>query len=280
MHCRIGTITVALILASSHHTDAEGEELDRWIKAAIQTEDEPYKEYRQLFALADANDLASLKRHRHVSIAIQAAWEEARHSLPKQKRTEGWLPSDRRALARFLGFIEGRTQVAIPDWWFDFVSRGPNPKEQSWYHDVNAKYARAPKGTQVSLNSGEYQLTVGKDSIVLPKSILQVDDDGNLYGGISAAFTEDQCFVAIHTDIGFPHTLACLSRSTQKLQWAKQCCGCWIGGGSGIHESWISLAVQHNRVTLFGAAWTGHYLHAFSAADGTQLFKFSTIFGR
>lgn len=138
----------------------------------------------------------------------------------------------------------------------------------------------APKDTTISLDDGRYTLHISNDSVPLPESILTKTDHGNLWGRLSGLFTEKHCFVAIHDDVGYRHDVACIERSTGELVWVEEACGCWIGGATGIHESWVTVTVQDAQVVVFGAAWTGFYMHSFDAATGKSKFKFSTVFAR
>jgi hypothetical protein len=63
---------------------------------------------------------------------------------------------------------------------------------------------------------------------------------------------------------------------SKKLVWKSEACGCWWGGASGIHESWVSLIpTVDGRVFLFGSASIGFYAHGFDASNGKPLVRFS-----
>src|SRR5262249_42532767 len=123
-----------------------------------------------------------------------------------------------------------------------------------------------------------YSLIIGKDSIKLPDEILQKSDDGNLFGSISGCFTPNYCFVAVHDDVGYPSAVACIDRSSGKLLWKAEACGCISGFAMGRHQSWVSVIVHEDRVFVFGAASVGFYAQAFRSDSGKTIFQFSTDF--
>lgn len=278
--------TIAFLLPlASFAQEEKGEDERRSIEqliAAVNSAEFPHEvgdAYRDLFAGVGKDGLAALQRDSDTSISVQAAWAKVEGTLTDEERNEGLRPHDKQALSRFVGFVEGRTRMPIPQWWADFVVKGPVEARQTWYHNAGLGLVFAPNDTQVTVNGGKYTLRIADESVELPDSILTKSDQGNLWCRFSGLFTEKHCFIAVHNDVGYSHKVACIDRTTGNLDWASDACGCWFGGASGIHESWVTVAVQQEQVVIFGASWTGFYMHAFDVVTGKSRWRFSTAFG-
>ena len=253
--------------------------LEKLTAAVISAESyDVWEAYRELFTAAGKDHIPALQCHNDGSIAVQAAWQKVIGTLTEKEREEGLPPRDKQALSRFVGFVEGRTRVAVPKWWADFIVKGPVKAKQKWYHNAGRKYVFAPKDTRITSDGDGYTLHISNDSVKLPDSILRKADSGELVCRVSGLFTQKHCFVAVHDGVGFSHDVACVDRTTGKLVWVSKACGCWIGGASGVHESWVTVTHQHGQVVIFGASWTGFYMHSFDPVTGKSRFKFSTVF--
>lgn len=242
--------------------------------------------YRSLFEAAGKDGLSALKRSRYDSIAIQAAWEEVTLSVP-EKEGPGVYHPDKDKLNRFLEFLEERAKVNVPKWWAEIVVDAranrrnniyPGNPTKTPYHNAGLDFITAPHDTIIKKDGDSYVLKIAKNSIKLPDQILQKSDDGSLYGSFSGYFTSKHCFVAVHNSVGYSHDVACIDRSSGKVVWNAEACGCWWGSATGIHESWVSVTLQKDRVLVFGAASIGLYAHAFQANNGKTIFRFSSGF--
>src|SRR5437867_3623978 len=75
-----------------------------------------YTASRALFAIATDQELAELRKRSDDGIALRAAWEAFRRTLPISDQED--TPNlDERRLHRFLGFTEARLRVSAPEWW-------------------------------------------------------------------------------------------------------------------------------------------------------------------
>jgi hypothetical protein len=234
-----------------------------------------------------AEGIRHLQHSQHDSIAIQAAWQEIKLSIPKDKAPAPYQP-DKDRLKWFLAFFERRAKVTAPEWWAELLlgakayRRGNSyfgMPAKNPYHNAGIEDVNAPHDTTIRPDAESFRLTVGKDSIVLPREIVSKSDDGSPFvENVSAAFTPAHCFVAVHDPVGSPHDVACINRSTGKLVWRAQACGDWWGSSTGYSESWVSVIVQDDRVAVFGSSGIGVYAHAFRPDNGQTLFRFSTGF--
>ena len=192
---------------------------------------------------------------------------------------------DKTELSRFLGFVEGRSRSAIPEWWTEVVLDvtvnywgmvSPGDPAEVPYHNAGLKWVSAPIGTTVQKKGDSYTLQIDKESVSLRGDLLEKSTCGEPLFSVSGYFTEDHCFVAVHQEVGHPYTLTCLDRRRGTVVWQSEVCGCHWDGGSGVFFHWVETVVTENRVVVFGVARSGFYAHGFESDDGDTLFRFST----
>lgn len=233
-----------------------------------------------------ADDLPRPRTSTDDSAALRAAWDSVAETVPIKQGAAQYQP-DAQSLAWFLGFVEGRTRVAPPNWWSKAVKgaqagrrdsirpgRLPDPPV---YHRATFDFVRIPIDATLEKDGNLILYRVGDNKLGIPEELLDRADNGQLGCEISGCFTDRHLFVAVHSDIGSAHDVACLDRASGKLVWKATACGCWEGSATGQHASWVSVVpTDDDRVFVFGAALTGFYLHGFRASDGASLVRFST----
>lgn len=245
-----------------------------------------HKLYRSLFAKAGIDGLSRFQSLDDDSIAIQAAWETVRLTVPVENGKEVYRP-DHDKLVWFLGFVHGRIRCMPPEWWREAIldSRANRRKNiyggdptSSPYHRSGINDVNCPKDASVEELGNSVIYKVAEESIKIPEEILVRSDAGNLVCDISGSFTDKHCFLAIHDDVGFPHKVACIDRTTGKLVWESTACGCWVGGATGVGKSWVSVVHSGGSVFVFGQSSIGFYFHVFRALDGETLIHFSNYY--
>jgi hypothetical protein len=245
--------------------------------------------YRKLFEMVGAEGIRKLEMHPDDGVAIQAAWEEVVLTVPEHESDSLFKP-DRDKLNRFLGFLEGRARVRAPKWWAEVVLGseayrrdaiyGGRPKENP-YHKAEAGTARSPHNTTLSSKDGKVVLHVGEESVAIPSGMLKYWSDGGVLDNVSASVTRTRCYIAVHDDVGFPFHLYCLDRQSDKILWASDVWGTFFGcGATGVHEGWVAVTKEDNRVVVFGATPSGFHVEAFRAKDGRSLFRFSSSYSK
>ena len=269
-------------------TSTSARDLDNVIKKVAGADDgyRASSAYRELFSAAGREGISGLKRDSDESIAIQAAWEEVRLTVPEKQGPKVYRPKKDK-LVWFVGFLEARSRSTVPKWWAESVhdaraNRRDNiyggEPTKSPYHNAGLKFVNAPIGTTVKQNGKQCSVHVGDASIVLPSELVDLCDDGSLCEHVSATFTKSECFIAIHGDVGYPHVVACVDRNSGKTRWKSRACGCWWGGATGVHIGWVTVIVHDDRVSMFGKSSIGFYAHGFSRDKGKTLFRFSSSF--
>ncbi len=236
-----------------------------------------------------AEDLPRARPSTDNSVALRTAWDTVADTVPIERGTEQYQP-DAKALAWFLGFVEGRIRVAPPEWWRKAIRDAHaydrdniellGRLESNPYHRRDA--LSFPVNADVENLGDAIVYSVGVEKLAIPEELLLRADGGELFGAVSGSFTDKHLFVAVHHDVPHAHDVACLERATGKVVWRSKACGCLrpsIGGNGNTGRRGTCVSVvptDDDRVFVFGAAFTGFYLHGFRAGDGKSLVRFSS----
>jgi len=263
----------------------------------------------KLFEKSSAEQVQEYKSHPHNTIALHAAWDEVKRATrigPKYREEidkEGPEPQfkmDRRALQRFLGFVEGRLQVAPPGWWQDAVGRAyayGNDLSALWLpgHNKKMPYSKTEFGLHVHnqlsvepLADGALEVISGNLSCRIPAKYfddLKPDEDATKPGilfkddiGLSAWMDDERCVFTFHggADAGF--SLHCIDRKSSKEIWSTYVGGHLFGGfGGGFFHS-VEFRRQGDALYIFGMCGTLFYIEGVSLKDGSSLFHFGTAY--
>jgi hypothetical protein len=243
--------------------------------------------YRSLFAKAGEDGLRKLQLHTNDGVALYAAWQEVAMTVPEVHPGDATrLRPDRHKLNWFLGFLEGRLRIQAPPWWGEMLLDmranhreniySGQPKERP-YHKAGIDHALAPLDTTLEREGGKIIMRVGKESVLIPESLLNISDN-QLVCNVSAFVKPQRCYIAVHGDGGEPFKLACIDRMTAKILWQVEVWGTWWGKSSGPQRMWVSVMEQDKRVLVFGAAGNGLHVEAFHIDDGRNLFRFCSYY--
>jgi len=223
--------------------------------------------------------LATLKTHSHDGIAVRAAWEEIASRLPGAGPKEP-IPVKAGKLKRFLGFVEGRLRVNVPDEWEAAFSNLHCYRRTALMFDrpKEARYQngelgfRLPAPLKIDQNGAKPVLRSGADSVMLPVQASKKNADH-----IDACFTGDHCYLAVHGDHTVEYQLYCIERKSGNVAWQAQVWanGAFWGPEKIAHR--VAVVASDERVLVFGMADESAYIEDFAAKDGANLFRFSTF---
>jgi hypothetical protein len=229
--------------------------------------------------------LRSLKNDADLSVALRAAWEEICFTLP-EKGQFGALTVDSRKLHWFVGFMEGRLNLDLPEYWVKgFVHAEAFRRDnvvfhhldESIYHATNHNL-RVPRDTSVEDRDGGVEFKVGKDSITIPTSQFEKMTPPGSVDHLSALFEPDRCFVLAYDGFFGNGTLFCLERPGGKTVWMKEL---WLGSSGGARSGVsqfhaASIIKQKERISVVGITGFAAYVEACDSKDGRIIFRFST----
>jgi hypothetical protein len=232
------------------------------------------------------------------TLALTAAWHRYVHP---------GLPDQPLRPQRFLGFVEGRTGVAVPIrwqlaviqlWWRTLEARAsemesyfpicPFLKKDTPYPGMYAVMAETYRD-RPPLSRVAPDLDVVEEGPTLvfkqgPQTIRVKSADLNLHGRngydvfanrFSGLLTHDLAFLARYDDLGNPYSLYCFNAPSGQLRWKALCWGegpCLTVGGNSYH--WVWLAASLERIAVFGDTG-GPYLEVFEKSNGKSLGRFS-----
>ncbi len=278
----MSTVLLAGSLSGQDRDDKSKPETEKEIDAILQAKyaHATARGYAALFKRVGPDGVRALKNHKHPQIAIRAAWEEIRLTLPEKNQARV-VQVDPHRLHRFLGFLEGRLAVSVPEWWQDAVVGAKAHHRNNVYfgfppidRDVGEGFW-GPPGTSVAKQDGRLLLKAGTESVPLPAAV----PESPLYMHASASFTADACYLANHSFCGMGYTLFRLDSASGRVLWEASV---WadgvIDGYDGVHFHRVSVVVEARRVMVFGASSAGIYVEAFNTKDGDVLFRFSSVY--
>ena len=241
--------------------------------------------YEAVFGKASSAQLYGLMSHRHNGVALRAAWERVRRTVPEVSQQRATKPPSE-ALQRFIGFAEGRLGFGLPEWWVESVLDTsaydrwtfgfPLPCGTSPYHKTQLGVS-APQGTNLDEADGALLVQIGTESFRLPLQFQEPDENWSRFGAVSVLLGQARCFVASHSGVPSPYHLSCFDRHSGGLLWGTDV---WAGGGletcTGHGSHWVSLQEENGLLVVVGTGTTAAYVEAFDAATGRSVWRFST----
>jgi len=251
--------------------------------------------YSRLLLKADWKTIDELKGHDHDGIALQAAWEEVRRSIPQEgpKRLGEKAPLlDAKKTQRFIGFVEGRLKVVPPPFWEDLLLRARAERRIKWDEVLTTDLKRylyllqenpvGQDGKRIvmapfDLSIDEYkqgtsiEVTLDKKTLTVPLT--------NAPWGINAwPLGKNRYVVALISSISPHHEIICINGADQSVVWKSQVWGESLGpfrsGWSPAH--FVDARLSGDRLLIFGVTFDRIYIEGFSVADGKNLFRFSS----
>lgn len=234
--------------------------------------------YRDLFSDADIDQLEKMKLLRNPSVSVQAAWEilRVRQASDYERRR------DTRGEGFFLGYLEGKFSVSIPDWWENHV-RSDIRNEISEFPVLQRTHAGellCPlEVSVVDSGKGRAVLRHGNRALTVPEEILDRDDTGSLGGNIAVLFSGDRCFIARYDETGLRVNVFCVDVATGRTIWSSPTPGYYPSNllFSGPRWAYGSLALSRDdRLSLFFGGTFGYFVLVLNPVDGKPLAQFST----
>jgi hypothetical protein len=255
----------------------------------------------RIFARASRDLLKRLKQDPSASIALRAAWEEVRRTIPETPGPDPVQPNPRK-LERFLGFLEGRLHLTLPEWWQRAILSIAAYGRDSWGSGENIESAPypdtgirtkaiatrqrtvspfpilAPANTRVRPLGNNVELRNGSRLALVPMSLLQDYAGRNV---LEPTLTPTECFLALRwrgSDREFP--LVAIDSQSAQVRWKSLVWGQYSPpvASSGPRHHRVELVLDEHRVIVVGAGTDGAYIEAFRRDTGASMFRFSTCY--
>lgn len=254
----------------------------------------------ELIAQASNERIRELKAHPHATIALHAAWEQVRRTVRIKPEYEDEHPEpikiDRRALQRFLCFVEGRLRVPLPKWWESRLAEAyiyPNDAAVLWFKrkETRKPYSKAGNGIYAPnqfagkvLPDGDLELRergLADGTCRIPSRLLEEAKRRympSVFGiHLTASIDAKRCVFGFHGAFARGFTLQCIDRESSEILWSAEVFGYFSGGSTGVgHTHWVAMRQACETVYLFATDGGRVYIEAFSVKDGTNLIRFCT----
>lgn len=284
----LAVISITWLVMPGETATSQGPATARHVDSAVKAKSphEAAEAYDLLFSQAPAKELQDLLNDKHLNISLRAAWERVRRTVKEGKLSSPVSP-DASELHRFVGFVEGRLAVPIPERWEHSLLSAMAHERDNIFFNVfgNSPYRRteaelsAPKSVSVRKNDGGFLLDVDEQSLRIPADVVKSASRKGPIDAINAIVDGDRCYVALHSDSGSPYDVRCFEIATAKLLWSTEV---WAAGGlvmyTGIGFHWADLVLHDKVLYVFGVSGDAAYIEGFSTKDGNNQFRFSTSY--
>jgi len=224
------------------------------------------------FANCPAAELDRLVASSDTTLAMAAAWERVRRTMSTANpAARAAAYSD--AVSRFLGFVEGRIQVPIPELWREWI------KKDGRFSQEQEKKVFAGIPDEVMKPKREADRWVVKVHGETIKLLKEEKPDGRALVGYAAVQLEgEKGYAAVYTLASYPYNLWALDRKTSKVIWSSEV---WATGGMRITQlgwQFVQICLTPDTVAVFGISDTAAYLECFDKQTGKDRSRFCTAY--
>lgn len=244
---------------------------------------------RHYRAALGRESIEKLKLSVDAGLSIQAAWWEV---LGTSREEAVRIPKDDRAIraSRFVGFVEGRLRVPVPEWWRRTVTEfqvregaGASFLTQAEWRDLRPD-TKLPfaisDGFEVEVAKAQTVFRQGK----LAETFSEVELAKLVGGGLYVSAACDERVVAIAASSGFPMpiNISVVDRKTHTRLWDGRCWS-WVLPkephlASTHTDSYFQVYLAKDSVTVFGAGGWSIFIGSFALSDGKPIARFCSNF--
>lgn len=285
----MNSITVLLInilvLDNAFHSDSTNdaimiERIERVL--AVKTPGDNLEAYHELFHNLAKRQIPALKHHPNIGIGIRSAWEDLMRKLVENDKAEAEKPSESNLLHYFAGFVEGRLDCEIPEWWKKtLLSAKANGRDNFRFTLPHEAFLRSEKNDisgllKVENMKAEEPLIIpaGHRKVIIPASVIK-----QMYTNQLARyfFTGERIYLAWHMDAAGSYHVYCLDPKSNKIDWTAKI---WADGGhvlyTGIGNHVLTFVNTKDRLIVFGASESCVYVEGLKKDNGKNVYRFST----
>jgi len=225
------------------------------------------------------------------SLSLIAAWSQLKAAVLVEKTSEDQPIGDH--ADRFLGFVEGRLNFDIPEWWeeqlrdglvFDDQCNFGNDRTMQLWSESNRRLFSGVGdvlSTQdvVALHSGTRRVVLQRRDF--RELISEVEDpSGTVLHEVAAIISDEHTFICFCGGFG-PSTLSCVSNATGQVVWVTSVDNGSIPdrGYSGRGDGqYCELYLSRDSVVICGVNDIAMYLQVVSRTNGQTKVRFSTSY--
>jgi hypothetical protein len=282
MHCNLSSYVMLGVLVCIAASASGGTPADKPVKKqddspSLSQADSPEELARriaELFPTASAGKLDRLVCAPDCTTAVAAAWERVRRTFPDADPHEIVVPG-RQALSRFLGVLEARMRVPIPEAWeATFKSARAYHHEVPWFVYPEKPADRFRGLVKPKREGDQWVVTLGRVTVRVPA------EDGREFVEHATVLVDGTTvYVALYGWPPTPSRLLAVDQGSGKTLWSTKV---WAAGGligyegQGWHFAEMSLA--DDRIAVFGVSDGAAYVEVFDKKTGANRCRFSTMY--
>ena len=212
--------------------------------------------------------------------ALSAGWERVRRTMPENER-QGVVVPDPLAVARFLGLVEGRIRIPIPNVWEEAVKSAKGRGQRDIRFD--RQYVRDKTSSSgrwlVERKGGDQLVTRGSELIKVPAR------DPELVMEAAVLLDGDTAIVALYSPSSRPFRLVSIDRKGKKLNWTSEVWGpCTISPpglyqfSTGLDGHVVTIRSSDKTFAVFGCSVNGVYVELFDRMTGENRCRFGSAY--
>ena len=203
----------------------------------------------------------SVESRGDVSSLLHASWQDARRN-----------PSEyRHRVSQFVGFLEGRLGVPVPNWWRQRLAMQLESQSKDYVHPITAP----PHPYLLTRDSvgedGFMTVAVGSQEVRLPAKVLPAD--GSDFG-IAVAVERSRCYVVTYGSLE-SYRLNCFNPNAGEVLWRSELDTATRSMPKVLDP--VEIAVGANTVVVFAASDDACHLHQFDSNIGMATGHFTTL---
>ena len=212
------------------------------------------------------------------TIALSAAWERVRRTIPKKESNQVYTP-DKEAFDHFLQIVAERTETSIPDGWGAVVMsttarhRGNIRFEQPDFVKEASETQLVLKGQQASIEK-----KLGESANLL------IEDLEDVAGFYPTHVENGVLYIARYFYDPSSYQLLALDPKTTQAIWSSKVWAAEAGiincGGICIPWHHAEFHTTEDTLVIFGVTDAGFYVEIFDKKTGENLCRFSSAYLR
>ena len=243
--------------------------------------------YQELLKRSNLMDLRRMTEDVNIGISLHAYLELQARLAEKTGKLKWYFDVPRERKQRFLGFLEARTGLMLPEWWENaFLDRNSLDEDELLnFYDEFAETPleiRLPRNTSVEKKGNTFLLRVGSQSTKLRDDVLKSIRALDTSGPTTCMVTiqERYSFVDEYNELAAAFPLICVKSESGKLVWQTAVWGTGtenLGFATGVwfHKREI-VRGNGDSIAIFGAGVPGVYLECFEIGTGKNRYRFSS----
>ncbi len=262
----------AFIAAAADKLGLDGNKGDIMCLSRVDSPRELATQINGLFSASPMGELDRLVSVPDGTVALASGWERVRRTMPEAKQEEVVSP-DGHAISRFLGLVEGRVQIPIPEVWEATVKSAKAYSRRPIGFSY-PKLLKRPTTEHLKRDGDQWIVKTGSQSIRVP-----VEDRLGPVDNAAVQFAGEMAYVALYGWPPIPYRLLAIDRGNGKVIWSSKVWG--AGGlrdyeGQGWHVAEMRWAGE--TLAVFGISEGAAYIEVFDKKTGENRCRFSTAY--